>query len=69
MTQDQFCNGVRLIGGKKAAAQLLDINERAIERIMAGRETLGEGLAMRLFLAVTAHHRQCRDWLDANNAA
>jgi plasmid maintenance system antidote protein VapI len=69
MTQDQFCDGIRLIGGKKAAAELIGINERAIERIMSGRETLGEGLAMRLFMAVAAHHRQCRDWMDANDAA
>ncbi|MFY9349098.1 MAG: hypothetical protein WBL20_18315 [Sphingobium sp.] len=69
MTQDQFCDGIRLIGGKKSAAQLLDINERAIERIMAGKETLGEGLAMRLYMAVAHHHRVARDWLEANRDA
>lgn len=69
MTQDQFCDGIRLLGGKAQAARALDINERAIERIMTGKETLGEGLAMRLYLAVSAHHRQCREWLDDNRDA
>jgi plasmid maintenance system antidote protein VapI len=69
MTQDQFCDGVRLIGGKKSAAQLLAINERAIERIMSGRETLGEGLANRLYMAVASHYRQSGAWLEAIDAA
>lgn len=62
MTQDNFCDGIRLIGGKTQAAKLLDINPRAIERIMAGRETLGEPLANRLCEQVALLEMRCRDW-------
>lgn len=62
MTQDQFCEGIRLLGGRKSAAQLLDINERAIERIMAGKETLGDRLSDRLAESVSDLERRCRDW-------
>ncbi|MGA1852050.1 hypothetical protein VH570_14550 [Sphingobium sp. HT1-2] len=62
MNQDQFCEGVRLLGGRKSAAQLLAINERAIERIMNGQETLGDRLAHRLAESVADLERRCRDW-------
>lgn len=63
MTQDQFCDGIRLIGGRKAAAQRLAINERTLERIMAGKEQLGVPLARRLLDAVNAHRRACADFV------
>lgn len=65
MTQDQFCDGIRLLGGKAQAARALDINERAIERIMAGRETLGDLLASALLDAVEARRRACADFVRA----
>lgn len=62
MTQDQFCEGVRLLGGKAQAARALAINERAIERIMAGRETLGYELARCLAGQIADLEMRCRDW-------
>lgn len=63
MTQDQFCDGVRLLGGKAQAARALAINERAIERTMSGRETLGDQLARELLDAIEAHRRACADFV------
>lgn len=63
MTQDQFCDGVRLLGGQTQAARALRINERTIVRIMAGRETLGEPLARDLLDAIEAQRRACADFV------
>ena len=63
MTQDQFCAGIRLIGGPARAAEAIEINQRAIERIMSGKETLGAVLASRLQQAVARHQADCGAWL------
>ena len=48
MTRQQFCDGIRLLGGKTAAADALDMNPRTIERIMKGSSDLGDSLSARL---------------------
>lgn len=63
MTQDQFCDGIRLLGGPARAAETLGINQRAIERTMSGKEGLGKPLARRLVEAVDTHRRACAIWV------
>lgn len=62
MTQDQFCDGIRLLGGPQRAADAIGINKRAIERIMTGTETLGDTLAQRLAAAIGDLELRCREW-------
>ncbi len=63
MTQDQFCDGIRLLGGPSRASAALAINQRTIEQIMAGKAALGAPLARRVLDAVNHHRRACADYI------
>jgi hypothetical protein len=58
---NQFLEGVRLLGGQRAAASVLGINERTMRRICAGDSPLHAGFFRDMATALLDRANHCRE--------
>lgn len=63
MTRERFSEGILLLGGPAMATKSLGINQRAIDRVLTGREPLCASMAVALQIAVADHRVACGKWL------
>lgn len=56
-----FLEGVRLLGGQRAAAAMLNINERTMRRMCAGDGPLHEGFFRDMAIALLGRANHCRE--------
>lgn len=65
LTQEQrradFCAGIALLGGQRAGARALNINERTMRALYNGTRGIHDGYMRDLTAALEAHARACRD--------
>ena len=57
---DRFCRAVDLLGGQRATARYLGINERQIRFLIAGDRPLHDGFLRDTAKALIAHADACR---------
>jgi hypothetical protein len=58
---NQFLEGVRLLGGHRAAGSILDINERTMRRICAADQPLHAGFLRDLAAALLDRANHCHE--------
>ena len=57
----RFTQAIQLLGGRRAAAQILDVNERTIRKLIAGDIPLHDGWLRDIATALLVHADHCRD--------
>lgn len=57
---DRFREAVQLLGGQRAAAAYLKVNERHIRYLMAGERELHDGILRDTAAALVLHADKCR---------
>lgn len=58
---NQFLEGVRLLGGQRAAAAVFSIDERTMRRMCAGDAPLHKGFFRDMSTALLARANHCRE--------